>query len=392
MNITRNKYKKRNYNLSVDTIKLKISDKYYNNKEQNKNNYNNNEIILNNTKEKFRKNYYNNNNYEITKSIDIAYKRKSNRKNGRSVDTIEIIIGEIPKHSGNYNNNNFDKEKIRYKYRKVGENDEYLRLKLEEGNNKYRPNKSRNMSTNYISGSDRSLKNRYDKIENNDNDYNNIEKDFEDYKYNNKFEKKNYEIKNNENEKKYKHNKKNNFRIDNRKKINDIYENMKKPYYKKNNFKYELIDENLNNSKNNNDIEPDIDYQKNINYNNKNIKGRNKNKKDIRYKSLDKGLEENRLKKALKEIERVNAERNLKGDMLENFNKVLEDNYDFKEDIFFKNLINTDMRVGDLDSKFIRPISHTFKEIETKEIVKNFERTDDLIKKYTHKARLIDEE
>ena len=28
------------------------------------------------------------------------------------------------------------------------------------------------MSTNYISGSDRSLKNRYDKIENNDNDYN----------------------------------------------------------------------------------------------------------------------------------------------------------------------------------------------------------------------------
>lgn len=389
MNKIRNKYQKRNYNWSTGKDpKLNGNDKYSDTKDNtNKNDNYKNEDIINNTKGKIG-NHLNKNSYEITKTIDIAYKRKHNRNNCKSMDSNIIKKDESLKFSENDNSNNLDKEKIRYKYRekyKDNEEDESRRIKInEEENSKYKPKKYRNMSNDYISSSNRSLKNKYDQNEDNEYVENNIEKDYDDNKLNNNFDQQNYYKKNRENESSYTHSKKNNFRTDNRKMNNKIYEENEKPYNKKYNEKFELKDNKIFNGESSNNSESKFDNQKSINNTNN-----NKKKKGFRYKSMDKGLEENRLKRALKEIERVNAERFLSGNMVEYFNKVLEDNYDFKEDIFFRNLLNTDKKIGDMDNKYMKPISHIFKEVETKEILNNNEKADDIMKKYINRAKLI---
>ena len=104
---------------------------------------------------------------------------------------------------------------------------------------------------------------------------------------------------------------------------------------------------------------------------------------------VDQKEKENRLKIALNEIERVNAERTLKDDLVELFEKVLEYNRDFKDEVFFKNLNDTHRKVGGMDK---RKIPHTFKEIETSKILKNHENAKDLLKKYTYRAKRIVEE
>ena len=102
---------------------------------------------------------------------------------------------------------------------------------------------------------------------------------------------------------------------------------------------------------------------------------------------------ENRLKIALNEIERVNAEKTLKDeDLVELFEKVLEYNREFKDEIFFKNLNDTHRKVGGMDKMDRRKIPHTFKEIETSKILKNHENARDLLKKYTYRAKRIVEE
>ena len=97
----------------------------------------------------------------------------------------------------------------------------------------------------------------------------------------------------------------------------------------------------------------------------------------------------NRLKVALNEIEKVNAERTLKNDLEELFEKVLEHNKDFKNNIFFKNLNDTERKVGNMDNK---KIPHTYKEIETSKILRNYETAKDLMKKYSQRAKRIVEE
>ena len=108
---------------------------------------------------------------------------------------------------------------------------------------------------------------------------------------------------------------------------------------------------------------------------------------------VDQKEKENRLKIALNEIERVNAEKTLKDeDLVELFEKVLEYNREFKDDIFFKNLNDTHRKVGGMDKMDRRKIPHTFKEIETSKILKNHENAKDLLKKYTYRAKRIVEE
>ena len=97
----------------------------------------------------------------------------------------------------------------------------------------------------------------------------------------------------------------------------------------------------------------------------------------------------NKLKIALNEIEKASAEKLLKKDLVELFEKVLESNLGFKDDIFFKNLNDTAKKVGNMDKK---EISHTYKEIETKDIIRSIDNADSLLKKYTTKARRIVEE
>ena len=97
----------------------------------------------------------------------------------------------------------------------------------------------------------------------------------------------------------------------------------------------------------------------------------------------------NRLKIALNEIEKASAEKILKKDLVELFEKVLESNLEFKDKIFFKNLCDTAKKVGNMDSD---EISHTYKEIETRDIIRSIDNSDSLMKKYTTKARRIVEE
>ena len=75
--------------------------------------------------------------------------------------------------------------------------------------------------------------------------------------------------------------------------------------------------------------------------------------------------------------------------MAELFEKVLESNLEFKDKIFFKNLCDTAKKVGNMDSD---EISHTYKEIETRDIIRSIDNADSLMKKYTTKARRIVEE
>ena len=96
-----------------------------------------------------------------------------------------------------------------------------------------------------------------------------------------------------------------------------------------------------------------------------------------------------RLKIALNEIEKAGAEKILKKDLVELFDKVVEYNLDFKDNIFYKVLGDTERKVGNMDRN---PISHTYKEIETREIIKHMDNINGIMKKYTQKAkRIVDE-
>lgn len=113
---------------------------------------------------------------------------------------------------------------------------------------------------------------------------------------------------------------------------------------------------------------------------NKSINKRNKintNIKRIKNEIDDKGINNiynnelfDRLKNEFNKIERVNAEKKLKGNMLELVNDVVRSNLDFKENIFFRNLDNTSKKIGNMDKIHKRAISHTYKEIDIDDILK----------------------
>ena len=62
---------------------------------------------------------------------------------------------------------------------------------------------------------------------------------------------------------------------------------------------------------------------------------------------------------------------------------------EFKDEIFFKNLNDTESKVGNMDKVDKKRISHTYKEIETSEILSNLENANDLMNKYTQRAKTL---
>ena len=106
----------------------------------------------------------------------------------------------------------------------------------------------------------------------------------------------------------------------------------------------------------------------------------------------NKKIKKNKLKEDMNEIERVCTEKTLKKDLMELYERVLENNAEFKDKIFFKNLLDTEKKVGKMDSINTKQISHTFKEIETSKILRNIEKGDSLLNKYTLRAKRINDE
>ena len=90
--------------------------------------------------------------------------------------------------------------------------------------------------------------------------------------------------------------------------------------------------------------------------------------------------------KILNEVEKTNARRTLSGDLSEFFNIVVRDVQDFKENLFYKNLLDTQKHVGIFDRKVI---PHCYKNIETNKLLKSSQTTKDLFKKYRNKAKTI---
>ena len=165
-------------------------------------------------------------------------------------------------------------------------------------------------------------------------------------------------------------------------------------------IKEEKIEEDKNNlekSENKNDDNKNEPIQKEKIKEDKDNYNKDKNKNEIiKEEKIEENIIDteqkeklNRLKVALNEIEKVGAENILKKDLVEIYDKVLENNLDFKDNIFFKILNDTERKVGNMDTK---PISHTYKEIETRKIVRHLDNAEGLMKKYTQKAKRIVEE
>ena len=375
-------------------MKYKVDEKNNNDKYNNKKDEDNDYHY--NLKYKNKYEDHNNNKYGKKEENDDVYKSKENDKYNDKINNNKYS------HNENNNENNYNNYKSR----------NYSRYDDKINKNKY-GQRDGDDNTNYKSGMNNKYNNKYN------NEY-----------YNNKYTKENNNNKYDEN-------------IDDNTNNDDLGQKNEKPYIKKyhNNFGVQNGNNDENDKENNNDNDNNNNYEIKVNINSKkldndiinNNKSNNynnntnsntntnannninhNNKKKYRYKSLNKDymnygetiIEEdnedlnlpsqrgrfNRLKNALIEIERFNAKKTLKGDMAEMFNKILKSNFDFKENIFFKNLIDTDIKVGDLDSAKKRPVSHTFKEIETIEILRNHQNADDLMKKYTNRAKLIVDE
>ncbi len=97
----------------------------------------------------------------------------------------------------------------------------------------------------------------------------------------------------------------------------------------------------------------------------------------------------NKLKEDMNEIEKVCTDKTLKKDLLEIYEKVKENNSEFTDKIFFKNLLDVERKVGKMDNIHKNKISHTFKDIKTKNILRVIENENSLLRKYTNRAKNI---
>ena len=102
----------------------------------------------------------------------------------------------------------------------------------------------------------------------------------------------------------------------------------------------------------------------------------------------------NKLKDDINLIERICTSKTLKKDLMEIYEKMLENNAEFRDKIFFQNLLDTEKKIGIMDSYKDKQnsISHTFKEIKTENILRNIDNEESLIKKYTLRAQKIYDE
>ena len=354
-----------------------------------------------------------------TKTTVVETKRNSRNQPDEKVVKTEVHVvtkNETPKDTENIKENN-DEPKANYRFRRnqyrVNKTDEDLPPKKEEKEKediKIESRKRKTLETVFNPYS-RKLKdmkfeqNTDDKNDNEKNDKKNTDNN-DDNSNNNKRGYNYYKKKNNDNNKANIDNDKNNIEDinDNNNTDNNNYRHAS---YKNdnpdnsNNNKYKSYN---NSNSNNTDskyraarTEPSDDTENNFKYKSySKITKKDGNKKVVKEQTIEENINDserkNRLKNALNEIERVCAERTLKNDLIELFNRVLENNMEFKDDIFFRNLTDTERRVGNMDKVDKKNISHTYKEIETSEILSNLENANDLMNKYTQRAKTVVEE
>ena len=354
-----------------------------------------------------------------TKTTVVETKRNSRNQPDEKVVKTEVHVvtkNETPKDTENIKENN-DEPKANYRFRRnqyrVNKTDEDLPPKKEEKEKediKIESRKRKTLETVFNPYS-RKLKdmkfeqNTDDKNDNEKNDKKNTDNN-DDNSNNNKRGYNYYKKKNNDNNKANIDNDKNNIEDinDNNNTDNNNYKQKKKKNDNpdnSNNNKYKPY----NNSNNTNTdskyraarTEPSDDTENNFKYKSySKITKKDGNKKVVKEQTIEENINDserkNRLKNALNEIERVCADRTLKNDLKELFNKVLENNREFKDDIFFRNLSDTERKVGNMDKVDMKKISHTYKEIETSEILSNLENANDLMNKYTQRAKTVVEE
>ena len=359
-----------------------------------------------------------------TKTTVVETKRNSRNQPDEKVVKTEVHVvtrNENPKEIENKKENN-NEPKASYRSRRnqyrVNKTDEDLPPKKEEKEKEDIKNESRKRKTfeTVLNPYSRNLKDmKIEQNTDNKNDNEKIEKNNTnstgDNSNNNK---RGYNYYNNSKIEPIDNNKINNDNDNDKNNNEDINDNNNTD---NNNYKYKSYkNENPDNSNNNkyqsynNDnsnntnpkyraakTEPSDDAENNFTYKSySKITKKDGNKKVEKEETIEENINEpepkNRLKKALNEIEKVCAERTLKNDLKELFNKVLENNMKFKDNIFFRNLNATERKVGDMDKVDNKRICHTYREIETSEVLSNIENANDLLNKYTQRAKTIDEE
>ena len=354
-----------------------------------------------------------------TKTTVVETKRNSRNQPDEKVVKTEVHVvtkNETPKDTENKKENN-DEPKANYRFRRnqyrVNKTDEDLPPKKEEKEKEDIKIESRKRKTLETVFNPYSRKLKDMKFEQNTDDKNDNEKNdkkntdnIDDNSNNNKRGYNYYKKKNNDNNKT---NIDNDNDKNNNEEINDN-NNTENNNYKHTSYKNENPDNSNNNkyksynNSNNTDskyraarTEPSDDTENNFKYKSySKITKKDGNKKVVKEQTIEENINDserkNRLKNALNEIERVCADRTLKNDLKELFNKVLENNREFKDDIFFRNLSDTERKVGNMDKVDMKKISHTYKEIETSEILSNLENANDLMNKYTQRAKTVVEE
>ena len=357
-----------------------------------------------------------------TKTTVVETTRNSRNKPDEKVVKTEVHVvtkNEAPKEIENKKENN-DEPKTNYRFRsyqyRANKTDEDLPLKKEEKEKEdikiesrkrntletaSNPYSKKIKNTKYeqnIDDKNDKEKNEINNKDNNDDNSNNNKRGYNYYKNkNNKIEPIDNNNANIDNEKKNNEDINDNNNTDNNNNEYKSYKNENENPDNSNNNKYKS--DNNDNSNNDNSkyrttkTEP-YDDTENIKYKSySKITKKDGNKKVVKEEKMEENINDskrkNRLKISLNEIEKVCAERTLKNDLKELFNKILENNMEFKDDIFFRNLSYTERKVGNMDKE---RISHTYREIETSEILSNLENANDLMNKYTQRAKTVVEE
>ena len=86
------------------------------------------------------------------------------------------------------------------------------------------------------------------------------------------------------------------------------------------------------------------------------------------------------------EIEQFNTKNILKGELAEIYNDLIKKNSDFKNDVFFVNLNHYENKVGNCDKRLM---PHSFREFKKEELLKEYQSSQQLIQKFTEKAKRI---
>ena len=117
---------------------------------------------------------------------------------------------------------------------------------------------------------------------------------------------------------------------------------------------------------------------------------RNEKREYVDNTKKEKFLKENdefsKMNNTINELEEFNAKKILKGDLYEIYKELIHDNLDFKDDVFFVNLNYCEKKVGDCDNRLI---SHSYKEYPKEKFFKEYPPHEELLNKYTKKAKKI---